>query len=187
MKMASKKAAKELRPVSRYITTHSASGQAIFSTTVDPIVPMVGVMNNAMDFALMYTTSSQPVEMSADQDIASYVSYLADPPEITIPNGSVGRVVDFPPGYTSPMHRTLSLDMGIVIEGEIELVLDSGETRRMKRGDLAVQRGTNHAWRNVSPEPGQWARVFYVLQDAKPIQLGNGKELEEDFGGITKH
>jgi quercetin dioxygenase-like cupin family protein len=86
------------------------------------------------------------------------------------------------------MHRTLSLDMGIVIEGEIELVLDSGETRLMKRGDLAVQRGTNHAWRNASaPHEGRWARMFYVLQDAEPIELADGKKLVEDLAGITRH
>jgi quercetin dioxygenase-like cupin family protein len=143
-------------------------------------------MNNAMDFSLIYTTSSQPAQMSGEADIASYASYLADPPSITVPNGSVGRIVDFPPGYTSPMHRTLSLDLGIVIEGEIELILDSGETRVLKRGDVAVQRGTNHAWRNPMQE-GQWARVFYVLQDAKPIELGDGTRLGEDLGGITRH
>ena len=47
------------------------------------------------------------------------------------------------------MHRTVSLDYGVVLEGEVELVLDSGETRLMKRGDVSVQRGTNHAWRNM--------------------------------------
>jgi len=47
------------------------------------------------------------------------------------------------------MHRTVSLDYGIVLEGDVELVLDSGEKRAMKQGDVAIQRGTNHAWRNM--------------------------------------
>lgn len=51
------------------------------------------------------------------------------------------------PGLLSPMHRTVSLDYGVVLEGEVELVLDSGETRVLKRGDVAIQRGTCHAWR----------------------------------------
>ncbi len=185
--MSSDRPHKDLRPLSRYITTHSPSGTAIFSDTIPTSVPAKGVMNNAMDFSLMYTTSTQPVQMSDEADIASYAAYLADPPSITISHGSVGRIVDFPPGYTSPMHRTLSLDLGIVIEGEIELILDSGETRVLKRGDVAVQRGTNHAWRNATPEEGGWARVFYVLQDAEPIDLGGGKRLGEDLGGITRH
>lgn len=47
------------------------------------------------------------------------------------------------------MHRTTSLDYGIVLEGEVELILDSGERRAMKAGDIAVQRATMHAWRNM--------------------------------------
>ncbi|CAK96587.1 uncharacterized protein An07g01420 [Aspergillus niger] len=80
------------------------------------------------------------------------------------------------------MHRTVSVDYGVVLEGEVELVLDSGETRLLKRGDVAVQRGTNHAWRNVTPDgeggEGMWARMLYVLMPAKGLELG------EDLGGI---
>lgn len=85
------------------------------------------------------------------------------------------------PGALSPMHRTVSLDYGVVLEGEVELVLDSGETRLMRRGDVAVQRGTNHAWRNASQEAP--ARMLYVLQEAAPIEIA-GKKLDEDYGGI---
>lgn len=38
------------------------------------------------------------------------------------------------------MHRTVSLDYGVVLEGEVVLELDSGETRTMKRGDVAIKR-----------------------------------------------
>jgi quercetin dioxygenase-like cupin family protein len=173
---------KDLRTLSRYITTHTPSGLAIFSTAIPEEAPVTRLGSDTMDFSLMYTTSSQPANMNSDGDISSYGAHIATPPEITIPGGSVGRVVDFAPGYTSAMHRTVSIDFGIVIEGEVELILDSGETRLLERGDVAVQRGTNHAWRNVSSN--RWARMFYVLQDARPIVLDGGKEMAEDFGGI---
>ena len=145
-------------------------------------------MNNTVDFHLMYTSSSQPARLPSDQsDVKEYESYLSSPPGLTISNGAVGRMVDYPPGYTSPMHRTQSLDLGIVIEGEIELLLDGGETRLLKRGDVAVQRGTNHAWRNATPEEGKWARMFYVLMDAQPVVLEGGEKLGEELGGITRH
>ena len=47
------------------------------------------------------------------------------------------------------MHRTQSVDYGIVLEGEIWRVLDDGETP-MRQGDVFIQRGTNHAWSNRS-------------------------------------
>ncbi|PWY90703.1 hypothetical protein BO70DRAFT_367957 [Aspergillus heteromorphus CBS 117.55] len=78
------------------------------------------------------------------------------------------------------MHRTLSLDYGVVIEGEVELLLDSGERRRLGRGDVVVQRGTMHAWRNGEGEGHGWARMLYVLLPA----VGLGEGVEEELGGI---
>ena len=75
------------------------------------------------------------------------------------------------------MHRTVSLDYGVVLEGEIDLILDSGESRHMKRGDISVQRGTNHAWKNRSET--SWARMLYVLQPAEKIVI-NGEEMKDN-------
>ncbi|TKA27881.1 hypothetical protein B0A54_16923 [Friedmanniomyces endolithicus] len=84
--------------------------------------------------------------MNEDKDLQGYASFLSTPPALIIPGGTVFRVVDFAPGCLSAMHRTVSCDFGEVLEGEVELVLDSGEIRLLKRGDVTVQRGTNHAW-----------------------------------------
>ena len=178
------------RALQRYITTHDKDGKAVFSSSLPGMAPSREVMGGDMQFALMYTNPSFPVDMSKEKDISVYTDYLTTPPAITIQGGSVCRVCDYPPGYLTPMHRTQSLDFGVVLEGEIELVLDSGETRLLKRGDVAVQRGTNHAWRNVTPDEtidgkkvAKWARMFYVLQSAKPIEV-NDMQLTEDEGGI---
>ncbi len=50
------------------------------------------------------------------------------------------------------MQRTPTLDFGIVLEGEIVLVLDTQEVP-LKAGEFVVQRGTNHAWSNRSNSP----------------------------------
>ncbi|KIX00060.1 uncharacterized protein Z518_10987 [Rhinocladiella mackenziei CBS 650.93] len=44
-------------------------------------------------------------------------------------------------GTGSPMHRTMSLDYGVVLEGEEG---DPGEKRRLPRDDFFVQRGTTY-------------------------------------------
>lgn len=59
------------------------------------------------------------------------------------------------------MHRTESVDYGVVIEGELTLVLEDSEVL-LKSGSVVVQRGTNHAWANRSGQP---CRMLFVLVD----------------------
>lgn len=61
------------------------------------------------------------------------------------------------------MHRTESIDYGIVLSGEITLILDVGETS-VRAGDVVIQRGTNHGWANRSGAP---CRVAFVLIDGR--------------------
>lgn len=61
------------------------------------------------------------------------------------------------------MHRTQTIDYGIVLEGELTLVVDRGETT-IHAGDIVIQRGTNHAWANRS---GKNCRVAFVLIDGQ--------------------
>jgi quercetin dioxygenase-like cupin family protein len=63
------------------------------------------------------------------------------------------------------MHKTSSVDYIILISGEVDLLLDAGEARGLKPGDVVVQRGTNHAWVNTGSEP---ALLVAVLADADP-------------------
>ena len=59
------------------------------------------------------------------------------------------------------MHRTETIDYGIVLEGEITLILDEGETVA-RAGDIVIQRGTNHGWANRS---GRNCRIAFILID----------------------
>jgi hypothetical protein len=46
------------------------------------------------------------------------------------------------------MHRTDTVDYDIVLDGEIWLELDDGVTTHLRAGDVVIQGGTRHAWRN---------------------------------------
>ncbi|RYC80442.1 hypothetical protein BFJ63_vAg16678 [Fusarium oxysporum f. sp. narcissi] len=133
-----------------------------------------------MAFNVAYSTSEFPPSLNNDTDIKKHDELLSSGKlGLVNKNGTVCRIVDFAPGFDCMMHRTQSLDYGIVLEGEIELVLDSGETQMMHRGDVAVQRGTMHAWRN--PSSSEWARMIFVLQDCQTIVIG-GQKVGEDLG-----
>jgi quercetin dioxygenase-like cupin family protein len=84
-----------------------------------------------------------------------------DPPPLAPPtDGSVARVIDFPPGFASPMHRTDTVDYGVVLEGEVVLVMGGGDERVLAPGDIVVQHGTDHLWANRRDTP---ARMVFVL------------------------
>lgn len=67
------------------------------------------------------------------------------------------------PGF----HRTDSIDYGVVLEGEITLELDEGRISHLRQGDIVVQAGTRHAWRNSTNQP---ARLLFVLVGANRAQ-----------------
>ena len=179
--MATTKTVSGLPMQHRFITTHKDDGSSVFSTAI-PSDLEIQPISPDLEFSLPYTTSTAPVDMGGDADIDAYRSHLeGTKPGIVNKGGSILRCCNFAPGLTTAMHRTVSLDYGIVIAGEVECVLDSGESRLMKVGDVTIQRGTNHAWRVPSTE--HWARMIFILQEAKPLEIG-GQKLKEDYGGI---
>jgi mannose-6-phosphate isomerase-like protein (cupin superfamily) len=54
---------------------------------------------------------------------------------------------------TPGMHTTDTLDYVLVASGEVTLELDDGEHTLLRAGDVVIQNGTRHAWRNHSTEP----------------------------------
>ena len=88
-------------------------------------------------------------------------------------------MTDFAPGVETPFHRTLSLDHAVLLEGTIEITLDSGESRLLRRGDVVVQRATMHKWRNVSQTES--ARLIYFIVDCTQPVFAGGEELKKDM------
>lgn len=50
------------------------------------------------------------------------------------------------------MHKTQSLDVIVLVKGEVDLLLDNEEARGLKPGDVVIQRATNHGWVNRGKE-----------------------------------
>jgi mannose-6-phosphate isomerase-like protein (cupin superfamily) len=63
------------------------------------------------------------------------------------------------------MHKTNTVDYAVVYEGEIWMELDDAKTIHLKRGDVVVQNGTRHAWRNNGTAP---VTMLFFLNGAKP-------------------
>ncbi|KAI9789485.1 MAG: hypothetical protein M1816_006027 [Peltula sp. TS41687] len=170
-----------LRKTQRLITAHNAEGKGYFETT--DAGDHHRVMGEQQAVAnILYSTRDNPVELNGEVDIKFAKE---NEPGLHITNGTVVRMIDFGPGLESPMHRAMSIDYGIVLEGEFELTLDSGESRVMKRGDVSVQRATAHKWKNITGGGTEPGRMLYVLLDCKPV-LVNGEKIEGFLGDLEK-
>jgi quercetin dioxygenase-like cupin family protein len=148
-----------MKPVSfiprRVVTGHDERGVSVFAA--DGPVPVVRTAPDGALFCEIWATSAMPAPVAAAEQDPT-VSALSVPPA---PNGTKIRINVFPPGAVSPMHRTQSVDYGIVLDGEVVLVLDESETT-LRPGDVVVQRGTNHRWENRTAAT---ARMAFILVD----------------------
>jgi mannose-6-phosphate isomerase-like protein (cupin superfamily) len=176
------------RKVRRIVTGHDKSGQAIIQEDrAPPRVAHIGGEHGPV-FHEVWNTRETPARIDRAGGEPSEEGIKLAPPA----NGTRIRVLDIPPegdwlesmsaeqikahfaevgaGDAAPgdgrhalMHRTETVDYGIVLEGEIVLVMDLGETV-VRAGDIVIQRGTNHGWANRSDRN---CRIAFILIDGK--------------------
>ncbi|KAJ6111508.1 Cupin 2 conserved barrel [Penicillium sp. IBT 18751x] len=165
--------------IHRYITTHNPDGEAVFVShaRVPDYMPSKPAGEDG-EIALLYATTTMPTNVEDEVDIAMYDEFLHRPPGLTTENGATFRMVDLRPGKVTPMHRTVSVDYGIVLDGEVDLILDSGESRVLYRGDVCVQRGTAHSFRNKSAT--DWCRLLFVFLPMQMLTI-NGRDLDTEI------
>ncbi|KAM0262925.1 hypothetical protein ACHAQJ_001518 [Trichoderma viride] len=174
--LASAPASVGLPPIRRVITTHNADGKAVIYEDLSQDTPRIDLPG--MHFHLGYTLNQFPGILEDNRDLREYQDRLPHNVGLSLPGGILLRVVDFLPGESEgPMHRTKTIDFGVIMEGELELIMGSGESTVLKRGDIIIQRGTIHAWKNNST--AEVARGFFVLVDAD-LPTVNGIKLTED-------
>ncbi|KAF7340311.1 Cupin-2 domain-containing protein [Mycena venus] len=164
------------KPVRRVVTGHTPSGKStVVADTVQP--PTFWSPKSISPIYDLCHTSEAPAVIDSEITKGEWVDEIAQNKEHVSNEGSVFRVFEFAPGTVSPAHRTVSLDYGIVAKGSMVLELDDGEKITLNEGDTIVQRGTMHTWRNESTE---WARIYFVVLGAKPIEI-NGEKLEQEW------
>ena len=139
----------------RIVTGHDASGRSVVLS--DAPTPKTLDIGTAA-FHELWITDATPAPIAATEAEPTDRPVRTPPPA----NGVMVRFTEMAPGAESPMHRTETVDVGVVLEGETWLLLDDGSETRVGPGDAVVQRGTNHAWANRSQSP---VRMVFVLID----------------------
>jgi quercetin dioxygenase-like cupin family protein len=154
--------------VRRVVTGHEPDGRAVVK--IDQTEELVQRREHVAA-RVLWTTDSVAIDNSADGDAARQDIGL------TIPGGTVFRMIQFAPGNPAFVHRTSSLDYAVIIDGEIDMEVDDGESVHLKAGDVVIQRGTTHGWFNRGTEP---CRIVFVLISASPVEIG-GRILDESI------
>jgi quercetin dioxygenase-like cupin family protein len=139
----------------RIVTGHDESGKSVvLSDGPNPKTLDIGTAA----FHEVWITDATPTPIPAQEADPTDRPVRVPPPA----GGVMVRYTEQAPGAESPMHRTETLDVGVVLEGETWLLLDDGSETHVRTGDAVVQRGTNHAWVNRSDGP---VRMLFVLID----------------------
>ena len=177
-----------IQRVRRVVTGHDAQGRSIIAA--DGPAPNAKEISPAfpgLAFTELWETTASPASNAGSADAADRPAHL-EPNR----NGTIFRVVEFPPDAARPkgadsregfkaigaghtqdtkhgdamMHKTATVDYAVVVKGEIYAVMEKGETL-LKAGDVLVQRGTNHSWSVRGKEP---ALVAFILVGAEPLK-----------------
>jgi hypothetical protein len=64
------------------------------------------------------------------------------------------------------MHATPTIDYGIVLSGEMTMILEEGDEVILGPTDVIIQNGAVHGWRNASNDPSVVAFVILGAHDA---------------------
>jgi mannose-6-phosphate isomerase-like protein (cupin superfamily) len=84
-----------------------------------------------------------------------FVQTIVYPQGAETPAGTAEALTDLEkPAEGSAMHFTRTVDLVVVIEGEVEVVLDTERTT-LRQGDFLVQNGTRHEWLNYTDKPAK--------------------------------
>jgi mannose-6-phosphate isomerase-like protein (cupin superfamily) len=173
--------------IHRVVTGHDANGKAVVTSNAAlPTVVELKALPGTI-FHEVWNTAATPVTIDNGADpsigpislpppkLGTRIRFVDIPPDTAdfLANGAKavqnafnaigdGKASTVKEGSPHPlMHRTETVDYGVVIEGELTLILDDSEVD-LKVGSVVIQRGTNHAWANRSGKP---CRMLFVLVD----------------------
>ena len=151
--------------IRRVVTDHDAEGQSV--VRYDEITSNIVSRRPGHASTVVWSHGDTPVDNTEAGD-----GGLRDVADCAA-NGAIFRVVEYAPGVSPRMHRTVTVDYAVVMAGEIDMVLDGGKEVHLKQGDVLVQRGTVHDWINRGSVP---CVIAFVLIAAKPVEVA-GKTL----------
>lgn len=150
----------------RVVTSHDEKAKAIIQT--DSLIHGKQTPHGPW-IQLLWSSDSLPPDVNTTTDMGLVDTGMSN-------DGTIARIVDFPPHSKGLMHRSMTLDYIFVLKGTVRLVLDDGSRTTVNTNESVVQQATMHSWDN---ETDEWARLLCILVASnKPVV--HGKVLEKD-------
>ena len=148
-------------PLRRVVTKNNANGKSVIAS--EGIASNHKWSGRGMVATLIWSTNECPAEVWSEEDYGAR-ALGTQPPR----NGSRFTINDYPAQMPGRMHRTNTIDIIVVMDGQIDMELDDGVETHLNKGDIMIQQGTNHAWWNRSKYT---CRLAIILIDAKEGEL----------------
>lgn len=143
--------------VRRVVTGHSETGKAVVA--LDEVM-QARSPRPGQQVCAVWANDSVPADNLNPADGALKATAAR------LPGGAVFRVVSYAGGSSGNLHRTDTVDYGVVLSGSIALELDDGVEVQLAAGNVLVQRGTVHRWTNRAKTA---CVIAFVLIDALPL------------------
>jgi hypothetical protein len=181
----------KLKPIRRVVTGNDARGRScvIYDSAAPNVNPGAVTASAGMTDLWVYKDCPAPLAGARDD---GNLPFVFEPPErgghLRIVQ-SQGKPADYDPAqdevavplhpprlrpngstwdrggqnaYSSPVHKSATVDYGILLEGERTLLLDDGRYDLLP-GDVVVQVGNWHGWTN----PRQGSLMAFVMMGAR--------------------
>jgi quercetin dioxygenase-like cupin family protein len=154
------------------VTGQRADGASIF-TREDEVDPIGVATVPGREVWRIWGTDSLPVILPTDGQSPQGVeaseealsAFLAGP---HLPGGARFTLVRYAPGYKDELYAIDTADIVVILDGELTYVLDSGEERDVRHGDIVVQNGVKKAWENRSDRPAMIAACVLGAERQSP-------------------
>ena len=161
--------------IRRVVTGHNSEGKAVFTSDTD-VDPVTVSLIPGMEFYRMWgidQTARFPDDGASGPEVQYFppvgglrFGLVKVPPDRAVftddldIEAAIAELEEKLPGMASHMeldnpgmHTTASIDYEFIVSGRVVLELDDGVSRELSAGDIVIQNGTRHAWRNPFDEP----------------------------------
>ncbi|KAF2493243.1 hypothetical protein BU16DRAFT_563415 [Lophium mytilinum] len=169
----------------RYVTAQDPlSGRVRFSSfpETNPTSTFATPITEPSDSALIafshifISINGKPVSTNNPGNVGIRSGYVEEASALVKAGCTVLSHIDIPPRSGWKVKRKVCLDYGVVLEGEVRLLLySSREERVLKKGDVVVQQqAAQHWWVNESRT--EWVRLLFLLRPGPPLKDTVGED-----------